>query len=549
MSTVVYRTNVSDWDPLAALEIFPEEDLLTDPIAINKQSAVSWFVTEDRREVKWGELRTVEEVSHDLYVLYWNREKQLLYINSSNTASHHEELARAVAGTNAERITGENVYRVMAQVKRLVPTNVGLLDIRNRSRRFSMHVGADVSEGFPVAEAQTKTKTNIFAYGYEDGNRVSVGASLKGRIWSYRIANTLKEWVDWCDHIGSKLIDTSISVDEVMKDFIRPKTVEQRPPFVALALEWPWQIFANMSDELCVSHDGTSWPVIDVDLKVVNPNDSGPIQFEVASEDWTVPYTLTLADGEMKFAAVGGDANIVTVRTSMSLMDFFNKNGLFIYFDQEAVVSPGALLLKPDRTLPPFDKAKLQTVDWTGIKLNVESQGATRRQDSVQARMIEHVLGRADWTIVLDDDGSGEVADIVALRTEGDKLHVQLTHCKFVPGGQPRAQVADLYEVCGQAQKSVVWKRSASALLDYLIRRERKRLKRGHPTGFMRGDAALLYALADQAPLLRAEFTVSIAQPGLSAGSVSVAQLNVLAATDVYVFESVGGPFEVYCSS
>ena len=31
-----------------------------------------------------------------------------------------------------------------------------------------MHVGADVIEGFPVAEQQTKAKTNIFAYGYEE---------------------------------------------------------------------------------------------------------------------------------------------------------------------------------------------------------------------------------------------------------------------------------------------------------------------------------------------------------------------------------------------
>ena len=29
--------------------------------------------------------------------------------------------------------------------------------------------------GFPVAQAQTKTKTNIFAYGYENGERVSIG--------------------------------------------------------------------------------------------------------------------------------------------------------------------------------------------------------------------------------------------------------------------------------------------------------------------------------------------------------------------------------------
>jgi hypothetical protein len=33
-----------------------------------------------------------------------------------------------------------------------------------------MHVGADVIEGFPLAEAQPKTKTNIFAYGYQKGD-------------------------------------------------------------------------------------------------------------------------------------------------------------------------------------------------------------------------------------------------------------------------------------------------------------------------------------------------------------------------------------------
>ena len=51
-----------------------------------------------------------------------------------------------------------------------------------------------MSEGFPVAEAQSKTKTNIFAYGYDEGERVSIGASLKGRIWSYRVAGSMKEW-------------------------------------------------------------------------------------------------------------------------------------------------------------------------------------------------------------------------------------------------------------------------------------------------------------------------------------------------------------------
>ncbi|PZS09687.1 MAG: hypothetical protein DLM70_01345, partial [Chloroflexi bacterium] len=245
MSTVVYRTRVGNWRPENVTDVIPEDRLLTYPVAVNDRDHVAWFVTKNIEPVRWGDVRFVEDTTYDLYVLYWDEEKQLLYINSSNTDSVYPELAAAVGGDDVERITGENVYRVMAQVARLVPTTVGVLDFRNRSRRFSIHVGADVTEGFPTAESQTKTKTNIFATGFEEGDHVSIGASLKGRVWSYQAAENLKQWVDWCNHVGSKLIDEGISVDEVMRGFIRPLVVEVRPPYVPLALEWPWEVYAN----------------------------------------------------------------------------------------------------------------------------------------------------------------------------------------------------------------------------------------------------------------------------------------------------------------
>ena len=86
-----------------------------------------------------------------------------------------------------------------------------------------------MTEGFPTAEAQTKTQTNIFAYDYDNGNRSSVGASIKGRIWSHRVAMSLKQWMDWCDEVGGKVTDGSISVDNVIASFIRPRTAEERP--------------------------------------------------------------------------------------------------------------------------------------------------------------------------------------------------------------------------------------------------------------------------------------------------------------------------------
>lgn len=550
MSTVIYKVTDAEWRPEGIYRVYPPEEVLTDPLPVNDRDGVMWCVIEQRAEVEWGQVNLVENVSYDLYVLYHDRTRHLLYVNSSHDA-FHEDVAKAVCGDSAIRITGENVYRVLANVKRMLPTNIGVLDVRNRSRRFSMHVGADVTEGLPAGETQTKTKTNLFAYGYEEGNRVSVGASLKGRVWSYRVAKTLKHWKDWCDTVGAKVTDETISIDALMKNFIRPVVLKERPALVPLAVEWPWEIFANVREEFRVEHDGKAWPIVDADLEIRSHTDAGPIEVRVVTPDWQLDYDIAIEEGAMRFAAVGADAVVRGPRSIASLRDYLSQNGLQIYFEQEALVTPEAILHKPDRNLLPYDPADLIDLDWTGIDLSVESQGGQRRPDSVQAYMIEQVKAMADWTVVLDDDTSNEMADIVALRVEGNELVVHLTHCKYVSDwrqGEDRRRIDDLYDVCGQAMKSVRWRRAVDTFFTNLIRRQKQYLDRNGVTGFMVGDELKLMDLFDRSRLLKPQFTIAIAQPGLQKHNHSDAQLELLAATQTYVYDVANGAFAVYCS-
>ena len=120
----------------------------------------------------------------------------------------------------------------MADIDRLVPNTVGVLDAHDQFRRFSMHVGADVTASFSQAEAGTKSQTNISGGGYRGGERVNISASLKGRIWSHAAARSLKHWRDWCDSIGDKLLDDSISIEKVIGKFILP-VAPHRPPGTA----------------------------------------------------------------------------------------------------------------------------------------------------------------------------------------------------------------------------------------------------------------------------------------------------------------------------
>jgi hypothetical protein len=248
MSTVVHRMPTRHLS-FAGLSRDLEKGRILGTASVNRRDHVAWFVTETVSDVSWGTVPELVEQTYDLYVLYWDESKKLLYINSSNTDSHHQELAKRLCGETTTLLEGPTVYRAMAGVSRLVPTNVGLLDIRSHARRFSMHVGANVADGFPQAEQLTKTQTNIFALGYQGGYRVSVGASLKGRIWSYRIAKSLRQWTTWCDEIGDKLLDESISVDSILQSFIRPVPITRRPNLVFLAAELPWGLYLNTRDE------------------------------------------------------------------------------------------------------------------------------------------------------------------------------------------------------------------------------------------------------------------------------------------------------------
>lgn len=548
MSTVVYRTRTQQWRPEAVLEVFPESSLLTYPIAVNARHRVAWFVTTEITPVRWGNLRTVEEVQHHLYVLYWDNEHQLLYINSSDTGSVYPELAKAVGGDDVVRVTGEDVYRVMAKLARLVPTNIGVLDTRNRSRRFSMHVGADVSEGFPQAEAQTKTKTNIFATGYNEGERVTIGASLKGRIWSHRAAKSIPEWMTWCDYVGGKVTDPGIGVDDVMRGFIRPVALEARPPFVPLALEWPWQLY-GLSEELKVGLGGRIWPLIDTEMAVRRFEATGPISFDVRTPKWSAPYSLQVNGGVISYTADGDEVIVTNRHQSTVLSSFFDQFGPTVLFAEDVMMVPPGLLLRPPRDIAPFDPALITSIDWVaeGVDIRKESQGRDRDSTSIQARAIRLVRDEADWDIVLDDDGTGEVADIVALRVAGDDLAISLTHCKYSSEDVPGARVLDLYELCGQAQKSVRWRRDLLLLFEHLIRRERNRQREGH-SGFEVGDATALYALQDRSRLLRPRLEITLVQPGVSAATISNRQLDLLAATDLYVRETANAELRVVTS-
>jgi superfamily II DNA or RNA helicase len=549
LSTVVYRAPTSQWEPQNLLEHFGEEKVLTLPIGLNAQAGVAWCVLEIRQDVRWGDIKTFEDVTYELYVLYFDAKRRLLYINNSANDGVFQELAEAVVGTGAVRFTGSTVYRVMADIDRLVPTNVGVIDAHDQFRRFSMHVGSDVTASFSQAEAGTKSQTNISGGGYRDGEHVSISASLKGRIWSHATARGLKHWSDWCDSIGTKLLDDTISIESVIGQFILPTALDGRPEGVLLAVEWPWSVHMVSAESLLLSYEGETCEAAYADL-VPDTEDTGDVfRFTVKTPSWQVTYEAEVDRGRLRFRSTNEqEVTVVRSRSEEPLSAWLNTNGVLLVLNDDRIVE-GDLIYKPTWDKPPFQVDQLSPFDWTGTNFRVESQTKDKLSDSIQFRALAE-LRKEQWDVVIDDDGSGEIADIVAIRMDAEGLLVRLIHCKYAHGDTPGARVDDLYEVCGQTQKSIMWRRND--LLPFfrtLDDRARKKQKRDRVSPFEVGDIKKLYEIRDKAPGLRRRMEMVIVQPGLSQALASTQQLDLLASTQAYLRTTISAPLAVWCSA
>ena len=510
--------------------------------------------------VSWTDVETLYSWDWELYVVIWSPEQNLLFINGSTNAGDYKALAQAIAGDDVELIKGQDVFRTFAGVKRLRLQNVGLTEQLGRNVRYTGRMGSDVEPALSPAQRQRARKSVLSGTGFEDGEIATVGASRKGRIWSHQRAR-VDQLAEWCKKVGAKLLDASIDPDEVLKGTLEAKTILERPRTMPIAVDWPEEIYTTPEAIWSVSIDDVEIPLSELEIELVNPSVDRALRIAIASEKVKAELELELfeeGEGDSKVPnyrfSVLGDKN-VEIRHGASHVE---KAESFFYYDPPIIWFADGSSLEGNQhvplksTQPPYDAAKIQVLDWNGVNIRKESQGRTKDQTSIQARVIRE-LKKRDYSIIFDDDDSGEAADIVAIRLVGEpsaptSIDVEFYHCKYSSEDNPGQRIGDLYEVCGQAQKSIAWMSSPekrSDIFTHLLRREAKRQDDGGPTRLEAGDWELLQTVKEMSHLCAVKLSIYIVQPGVSKAQTTRDQLLLLAVTETYLLETRQIPFGV----
>lgn len=551
-STVIFENHTKKWLPFKFRDGLEDKESINEIFEdISSTDNVLVFIIERKTYIDWGNIRDIGNTNWDLFVIYWDVETNLLFIHSSDKSSHYQKLAKAVTGESTKLIYGADLFRCFDGIDRLKLQNVGLSEHLGKLIRFVMRVGTDIEQALTDSDKDNSEKSVIFGAGYEEGKEVSVGCSYKGRIWS-RGNSDLESLISWSRKVGKKVIDKNINVENLLKRTLIAQSLEDIPQKYPVAIDWCDAIYKNSETKYKFILNSRAYDFFNSELVLSNPSDEGIIIFHLKVNNVSIAeFELKLFNKEyvdFKFEQKLGEQKVYISygRKIEILEDFFYNYTPKVWFADGSSLEGNKYIELKENTQP-YSIDKIIEWDWTGVNLRHESQDVFPKiTDSIQYFCIQKLIPK-DYDIIYDDDYSGEIADIVAIKENEDKIIMELYHLKYAKNGKPSGEIKDLYEVCGQAQKSYHWKhKEPKELFDHMLRRITKNYKGNSCSRLEKGTEEDLIKLLNKVkknfPL---ELKVYIVQPSISTKLVTQDQLTLLAVTENHLMKQANIPLIV----
>lgn len=548
LSTVAYKNLNQDnsFNLLAFSAGIPNyEDLEYKFHDYNPRENTLVVITASKSEIEWVNYKEIFGLNWQLMVLYYDIEQNLLFIHSSDKSSLYGDLAQAVLHDSSALVNKLAVFKSFYEINRVSLQNVGLKEFLNRKIRFTMRVGTDIQDALSIAEQQRGEKAFVFGTGYENGEKITLGCSYKGRIWSY-LRNDLKGFVEWCKNVGRKLIDESIDPNQILRETLIPEIISEIPKLYPTHIDWDDNFYDLPESKITIDING-NFNFAYCSINVINANNNGEVYFEIVTPNGTSKFKKELfidnQDGNQfaNFRIIKLDTvqSVITIGSrTFDLLDYLNVNPPIVWFaDGSALQGNEYVQLK--HVIQPYPKENLIDWNWAGIDISKEAQGVNPiATDSIQYKVIQKLLAN-DFDIIYDDDYSGEIADVITIKELDNEINVQFYHLKFAKDGEVNTRIDNFYEVCGQAQKSIHWKhKSGIEFFQHLLRRETKVRNGNERSRIERGtkkDLERLIGIAkNKKPM---NFEIFIVQPSLSKQNVSESILTLLGVTENYLKE------------
>lgn len=548
ISAIAYHVKKDDWTPSSVANFKSSKEKLQYS-SVNEAGDTVILVTKADVSVGWANTFEIHNTEWYLYVAYYRTEDQTLFVNCSGDEGQALKF-RDLVSADSVKIAGEKTFRTLHNIAFLKLQNVGLSRAQ-KDVRFTMHVGRDINAIMSELENGTAVKSNIFATGFEDGDKTTAGCSHKGKIWEMN-SESIDYWVRWCDQAAVKLNDANIDPQNILNNVMRSEQIREVWPTGLFYADWPDSISIETESKISITIDGLSYSLLDV--YPGQPKRATETLLEIPlltdteeeSRQQIALVKISLLEDGYKTVCEGAKISLQNERPLAEYLDdnplrILKQDGSFI-FGNYRYFSPVTLNIKLPSKL-------ISTWDWGDTKIQNESMGKDANLDTVQGFTYKQIEDK--YEIIFNDDGAGEIADLIGVIEENGTIIVDFYHCKYCGSKDgvaiPGARVTDTYEVTGQTSRSVKWLHSGEALFSQMVSRYSKSIDKGFDR-MLKGDISevdlLRYKCRDN------ELSVGffIVQPAISKAKISDEQLTVLGTSYTYIKGISGSDLKVIIS-
>lgn len=550
ISAIAYHVPKKNWTP-SRVERFNATNEKLEYFSINDAKNTVILVTKADMSVGWANTHEIRNTEWYLYLAYYREDNQTLFINCSGDERQAGQF-RDLVSSKSSKISGEKTFRSLHDISLMKFQNVGLSRAQ-KNIRFTMHVGSDINAVMGELENGTAVKSNIFATGYEGGKKITAGCSHKGKIWEMN-SESIDYWIRWCNNAALKLNDVNIDPQSILNNVMRSEQIRDAWPTGIFYADWPESIGIETEYKMTLTIGGIAYSLLDIYLgKPIRVSDTLieiPLQTnskeDVCKKIALVKITL-LADG---YKVSCNNIKILLKGKECSFSEYLDNNPLTLLKQDGSLIFGNYKYFSPAALNTKLPMKLLSAWDWGDTKINNESMGKDKNLDTVQGFTYKKIQDK--YQIIFNDDGAGEIADLIGINEENNVITVDFYHCKYCTSingkTKPGARVSDTYEVSGQTSRSVKWLHYGEALFSQMVTRYSQSIDNGF-NRILKGEIALIDLLRYKCRDNELVIGFFIVQPAISKAMITNDQLTVLGTTYTYIKSISGTDLKVITSS
>jgi superfamily II DNA or RNA helicase len=501
---------------------------------VSEPHGAAVYLTRETVRSEWSTDERFINVGYDIFIFHYNATARLLFICSSRRhAKLYSFLAKQLAIGRPRPLSSNRINRVLNGLQGAEFFNVGM---RKRNRlgqveSYRIIAGPSADKALSPTDARTFDRGHYFGRARENGSDVTIGVSVGSKVWSNRY-DRIPELLDWCNSLATRIASRNVPVTGSGLDLLSIGEELTHVPEGIIAMTWPIDTYTDPSSVSYTREDGgeTQCGLLDLDLEVIESRRDILI-FAVKNADieWRGQYSLGSADLFQPASQNEPELNVLDGSDEITIEDYLNDVMPTLYCADLSSID-GQSLFRAPIALQAFDDQYYEVVDWGAANVEIKSEktashGFNSIFDWLRARLLA-----SDASVVFCDDGSGEMADFVAIHDAGNGSRVSMYHCKASSEPFAGHRIKDLQVVCAQVIRSSAWC-NAEAFLQRL----RYRVTLPSVPGYQKGSEAIATQILAQQVMRQVQFDAYIVQPGILREGRTEPLSNLLAAARDYV--------------